>query len=93
MILFGRVMFTNDSVSLPVPPFAAILFIAYVKMVAPVDELTKSIPILTGTGQSLVKPKVNVPFENDALVKVPNPLPPYVPTFVSLNGGKSELLP
>ena len=35
-MLFGSVMFTNDSVSLPVPPFAAMLFNAYVKMVAPV---------------------------------------------------------
>ena len=45
-------------------------------MVAPVDAFTKSIPILTGTGQSFVKPKVNVPFEKEALVKVPKPLPP-----------------
>ena len=27
-MLFGNVMFTNDSVSLPVPPFAATLFMA-----------------------------------------------------------------
>ena len=75
-ILFGSDFPTRLSVSEAVPPLAAALDSANERMVLLVVLSTRSTPILTTVGQSLVNVSVIEPSENDALVKVPNPPPP-----------------
>lgn len=57
-------------------------------MVVFVTVSTSSIPMLKGTGQSLVMLRSIVPAEKVALVKFPRLPPLYVPTLVSFTDGK-----
>ena len=92
-MLLGSVLFMRDSVSVTVPPLALAFDKEYDTIVLPVAVLTKSTPRETGTGQLLVNSNESVPFENEALLKDPNPPPPYVPMLLSFIDGNGALEP
>lgn len=73
--LLGRVFPERELVCVEVPPLAATFAKLNERIVLFVAVSTKSTPMLSGTGQSLVKAKLMVPEEKVALVKFPK-LPP-----------------
>ena len=68
-MVLGRVMPTNELVSVTEPPSAGTLLKLYVSRVSPLAVFTTSSPMLKSTGQSLSNVMAMVPCENEAVLK------------------------